>query len=207
MSTFRRLVTSNYKNFIVLALTILAVGMPVLAVTLLRGADADVLGEALRFTARIAFFAYLLIFVARPLQQLGGPAVLRTNRRFLGIAFAAVMTVHLGFIVWLHGFVIDVEIPLLILGAGGFAYALTYSMLITSFDRTTAMLGPRNWRRLHKAGLYWIGIVFAYTLAAAQEIGPVRMTLAGLFAGTLVLRVIAFVRRESKHGSDGPGDV
>ena len=196
--------TSNQKNVAVFALTTVLVGIPTTVLVLTRGSDVEALGLVLRITARTAMLLYILVFIARPLRQLTStaPAFLTANRRHLGIAMSAVMTVHLGFIVWLHGFVIDVRIPSPVLIAGGFAYSLMYLMLITSFDRSAALLGRRNWRRLHKTGLFWIGIVFAYTLVAGGlPLGPIRMLLAILFVAAVALRFAAAMKKSLKHGS------
>ena len=131
------------------------------------GADDAHLVSLLTLTARIAFMIYLLIFVARPLRQLMPNDLtkwLLSERRSLGIAFAAVHTVHLGLIFTRHDIESLLDRPLIGTAVGATAYLLMYLMLLTSFDAPARRLGPKNWRRLHKTGLYFIGFVFFATL-------------------------------------------
>ena len=53
----------------------------------------------LRVTARLAFTLFLFACIARPLSELLCiRLVLARHRRYLGIAFALVMTMHFGFV-------------------------------------------------------------------------------------------------------------
>ena len=82
------------------------------------------------------------------------------NRRLVGVAFAGVMTVHLGLLAYRFGSQPDLDHPLLKLLFGGAAYGLFYLMLITSFDAPKKAVGPRAWKILHRAGLIWAGAIF-----------------------------------------------
>lgn len=155
------------------------------------------LATSLRVSAWAGMLIFLCIFVARPLHQLRGgvlTAGLVRNRRYLGVAFAAVMSVHLVLLLYVNGFVPNVP--------GGGAYLFILLMLLTSFDRAVAVLGPRRWRLLHTAGLYWIGFIFAYTIAAAMYREP-QSGLHHLFVGLILAAVgvriaaIVKVRRQS----------
>lgn len=180
----------------------MARGLGVLALTLIATAAAagfylarsafeeEALRTVLRFTAWLAFAVYLLIFVARPLQQLrpSRPARwLLRNRRYLGISFAGIMIGHLVFLLWLNGFVFAVP--------GIVAYALILLMLVTSFDRPKKAIGPRRWRLLHKTGIYLTGTLFAGATAIALWQSPTRPLLLvfatlALAAGTI--RIAAY---------------
>jgi DMSO/TMAO reductase YedYZ heme-binding membrane subunit len=108
------------------------------------------------------------------------------------------MTAHLVLIVWLWFFVIREPIPILLLVGGGGAYAMLLLMLITSFDSTARALGPRNWRRLHKVGLYWIGAVFANTIVpdvVREPQNPFYLLTALLMLAAIAVRVLAWYRR------------
>ena len=68
-------------------------------------------------------------------------------------------------------------------------------------------LGSKNWRRLHKVGLYWIGIIFAVTLVpdvVNYPGDPVYLAIATLMVIALALRIAAFVkgRRQSTEAID-----
>ena len=183
------------KNWTVLLTVLLATALPVIAYLLPRNVDEDSLGLVLRVTGRIALLIYLLIFVARPLRQLvvsPASAWLLKNRRYLGISFATVMSVHLVLLIMLNG------IPLAIPGIA--AYALMYLMLITSFDGPAAALGPRRWRLLHKTGLYVIGAILVVVTAGdliATPGDPLRIAIALLLLAAIVVRVAAYLKRRA----------
>lgn len=158
---------SNGKNFTVF----FGVSLPLAFACVLYLKSAGVsdanLVVLLTLTARIAFLIYLLVFVARPLRQLLPTDLskwLLAERRSLGIAFAAVHTVHLGLILTRHDVESLFDRPLIGTAFGATAYLLMYLMLLTSFDAPARRIGPKNWRRLHKTGLYFIGFVFFATL-------------------------------------------
>jgi DMSO/TMAO reductase YedYZ heme-binding membrane subunit len=189
-------VSSNRKNLAVLLSCLLLTG----AVSLLIVAGDDFSEESfafvLRWGARFALLIYLAVFVARPLRQLSNHPLGRSlarNRRFIGIGFAAVMTVHLAFLLWYVG--PTVNLP------GFITYALIYLMLITSFDRPTAWLGPKRWRLLHKAGIYWLAIAYSvFMFDGLLETGEtVYAVFAALIVLALALRVAAFVKTRRKR--------
>jgi sulfoxide reductase heme-binding subunit YedZ len=186
------------KNLLVFGLTMLITGIPALFVAGQAGYADESLRLVLRSGARLALLIYLLIFVARPLRQLRPSAPARwlvANRRYLGIAFAGVMTVHLVFLIWLRGFALNVP--------GIAAYLLILAMLVTSFDGPAAMLGPRRWRILHKTGLYYLGIAFAVTAGKALyrvPLEPLHFAVAVLMIGAAGIRVAAWIDRHRRRG-------
>lgn len=154
---------NDRQNWLVLAAILALTGGP----ALLWLAGGDISDEALRvpirYTAQLAFWMYLVILIARPLQQLlrkGWTAALLRNRRLVGVAFAATMTTHLGLIAYRFGSQPELEYPLFNLLFGGSAYAFFYLMLITSFDRPRKALGPKTWKRLHRTGLVVAALIF-----------------------------------------------
>ena len=183
------------KNLLVFGSTMVVLGLPVLFQLQLAAFDDDSFGLLLRLTARLAFLVFLLVFIARPLRQLSVSTMskwLLKNRRYVGITFAAVMTVHLILLVALNG--VQLVIP------GIFAFLLIYLMLLTSFDKPAAALGPRRWRWLHKAGIYVIGGSFTLTIVSSvSEMpgNPIYLAMAALLLVSLTIRVGAFVKRDS----------
>lgn len=159
--------SSNQKNFAVLFGVALPVALACLLFLRSYGFSDENLVGLLALTARIAFMIYLVIFVVRPLRQLLPNDLtkwLLHERRSLGIAFAAVHTVHLGLIFTRHDLESLLDRPLIGTVVGATAYLLMYLMLLTSFNAPARSIGPKNWRRLHKTGLYFIGFVFFATL-------------------------------------------
>jgi DMSO/TMAO reductase YedYZ heme-binding membrane subunit len=173
---------SSTRNWIVLAGAMAAALVPSLLYWQAEGTGDDELAAVLTWTARGSTLLFLVVFAARPLNQLVKSAPTRAllrQRRLWGVAFAGVHTVHLALVVWVLYLVLDTPMPWLTAMGGGLAYALMYLMLITSFDGPARALGGRNWRILHRAGLYWIAIIFAYTIAGRW--------LDGAYSGYLVI--------------------
>ena len=121
----------------------------------------------LRLTARIAFMFWLLVFVARPLQQLFDTETTRwllRQRPAFGLALGAIMIVHLAIILYRLQVAEDFSLPFPRSVGGMAAYALLLGMIVTTFDAPKRAIGPRAWKVLHKTGLYWIGAAFVFTL-------------------------------------------
>ncbi|MCH9695653.1 MAG: ferric reductase-like transmembrane domain-containing protein [Gammaproteobacteria bacterium] len=168
--------------------------------------DANML-VPIRHTAQLAFAIYILILVARPLQQLlrkPWTAKLLRNRRLLGVAFAAVMTTHLLLIAMRFGSQPELTYPLgnLLVGAG--AYGIFYLMLITSFDGPTKALGRRRWKILHNTGLIWGGIIFGLPRSVADLSDPDYLKLGIPFLLAIVIRFIAWRRSIQRDSSRSP---
>jgi len=171
------------------------------AVLATAGTDEPGLRELVRVSVRVSFAIFLLVFVARPVRVFWPGLFTRwlvRNRRQLGVSFAVAHFLHLGDIVLLalllgDGFEIS---PVTLLG-GGLAYVLLAAMTATSFDRTARWLGPRRWKRLHRAGLYWLWVIFAqsYTFGALQK--PINVPLALAVWGALALRIAAWRARRA----------
>jgi len=78
---------------------------------------------------------------------------------------------------------------------GVVVYLLLLLMLFTSFDSAPAKLGPRNWRRLHKTGLYALGIAYFVSVGSAflkTPLDPVYLPLTVLSMVAIAIRVAAF---------------
>ena len=76
------------------------------------GISAESIDLALRISGRIAFLILVVVFAARPLQQLlkaAWTAKLLRNRKLLGVAFAGIHTAHFGLILMRHNHVDDFQ--------------------------------------------------------------------------------------------------
>lgn len=167
------------------------------AAAILPGSFKEQLGLATRLTARWAALWFLLAFTARPLfEMFGGSwrAVLR-QRRYIGLGFASIHTIHAGLFIWLIAST-DVSRPLAVWLGGGTGYLLMWAMAATSNDAAMRGLGS-NWKRLHAIGIWWIWAVFTYSYSGrffregTQTLG---LTMAGLFLLAALIRIPA-VRR------------
>ena len=194
--------TSNQRNWTVLFSTMLAVSAVVITIFDKNGISEATVSLTLRLTAWTSFLCLLLVFVARPLRQLlKSPLTgkLFKNRRYVGIAMAGSHTVHLILIVWFFTSVSESGPTPQVLVFGGVGYVLLYLMLLTSFDRPAAAIGPTAWRRLHKTGLYWMGSVFAITFVSKFFAQPDNLTYQVstlLILSTAAIRMAAHLRQK-----------
>ena len=157
----------------------------------------------IRPTAQLAFAIYLLVLVTRPLQQLlrlDWTAKLLRSRRFIGVAFAAVMTTHLGLIAYRFGSQPELEYPFFSLLVGGSTYSVFYLMLITSFDGPRKALGPRKWKILHRTGLVLAGIIFGLPRSLEELSDPVYLKFGIPFVIALLIRFTAW-QQSRRRGS------
>jgi len=197
--------TSNQRNWVVFFGAIAATAIAAAVYLSSAGANDDNIRLTLRLSARAAYLLLLVVFIARPLRQLVKTPLtlaLLKNRRLLGVAFAGIHTAHLGLIFYRADMVADFELSIGGSLLGVFTYSTIYAMFATSFDATTRAIGPRNWRVLHKAGLYWIMIAFVPTLLpeSPDQLFSSQGVLTVLAAAALVIRLTAFfVRRKAKE--------
>ena len=162
--------------------------------------DADLL-LLLRITARIALLIFLVVFIARPLRTLlvnDTTRWLLRERRSFGLAFASVHTVHAGVIMLRANMNPDFEVIVSGNLFGALIYLLILAMVITSFDGPARALGSRNWRWLHKTGLYVVGFAFLQTIVPHditefQELE--RIAIVTMAATAILIRLTAFLKK------------
>ena len=165
------------------------------------GAGDEHIRLTLRESAYLAFVLYVIVLVARPLQQLlrrDWTAKLLRNRRLVGVAFAATMTAHLGLIAYRFGTQPELEFSPNPFGMG--AYAVFYLMLITSFDAPKRALGPKRWKFLHRVGLLYAAVIFAVPRPLETITEPEYLRYGIPFAVAVLIRFTAW-RRSSRRGS------
>ena len=165
------------------------------------GLTDEALGRLLRITARLAFLIFLVAFIARPLHGLfvtDTTRWLRRERRSFGLAFASMHTVHAGVIVLSANLNPDFGLLATRNAFGALVYLLILVMVITSFDGPARAIGAANWRRLHKTGLYVIGIAFLQTIVprdSAELQDPARIALVMVTTAAILIRVAAYVKK------------
>ena len=127
-----------------------------------------------RYTARLSFACFVLVYLAAPLYQISQAAPflwLRQNRRNAGISFGLLHSIHLGALI--SYFVMTpnhTNLPTIIIGGG--AYGAMFAMLATSNDAAIRALGTKNWRILHKFGIHYLAVVFALTYLSSLAQSP-----------------------------------
>ena len=153
-----------------------------------------------RYTARLSFFLFLVVYLASPLYEVGQTRAsqwLRANRRNAGLSFGVAHIIHLGALVW---FLIVSESPtsLVTIGVGGGAYVAMFAMLATSTDGAIRRLGTTHWRRLHKFGVHYLAFVFAVTYTGGVGTPDAKpMALIILIWAAIVLRLYVFFTKRS----------
>ena len=117
---------------------------------------------------------------------------LSANRRYLGVSFAWAHGLHalaIGLLAALLGAAFEAD-PVTIV-FGGFGYALTAAMALTSFDATARWLGPRRWQQLHRTGLHTLWLIFAFNWTVSAIASLFYLPFAALAWGAAGLRFAA----------------
>jgi hypothetical protein len=184
---------STRRHTAILAMAGLALALAVtLAAYAGHGGDTHGWVMAARYTARLAFVLFMIVFLLAPAMRVTGAALLRPamrERRGLGLAFAAAHFTHLAALIM--ALVALGEAPaLLTVIFGGFGYVLLAAMALTSNDAALRRIGPQTWRRLHTFGLYYLWFIFTYTYLGRVQRSP-EMVEYWLLLGLAVL-VLAF---------------
>ncbi len=193
--------TNDKRNWQVFLGGLVLIGGVIAAWLATVGASDENIRLTMRESAFLAFMLYVVVLVARPLQQLlrrDWTAKLLRNRRLVGVAFAAAMTAHLGLIAYRFGTQPELEFSPDPFGMG--AYAVFYLMLITSFDVPKKALGPRAWKLLHRAGLLIAAVIFAVPRPLETITEPDYLRYGIPFALAVLLRFTAW-RRSRRRDS------
>ncbi len=175
--------------------TLALLGMIALLVAL-YGTDDAAVRVVIRATARTSFALFMAAFVAAPLRRAwrsGATAWLLRNRRQVGVSFAASHVLHLLAIFALYDWSLgrfgrEIGAPAILVG--GIGYVFVFALAATSFDVTAAWLGPRRWKHLHTAGMYWLWGVFTVSYVPRAFLQSAAYApLAVVALGALALRV------------------
>src|SRR5258706_6962627 len=135
------------------------------------GSDEAGLRALVRFTVRVSFLVFIVVYAAAPLRRLvPSPATrwIARNRRYLGVSFAWAHGLHafaIALLVLLLGDAFETNTATVV--GGGLGYLFVAGMAATSFDRSARWLGPRRWALLHRAGLQWLWFIFALNWTGA----------------------------------------
>ena len=113
----------------------------------------------------------------------------------LGVAFAGIHFAHLGLIVYRDRQVADFTFRILENALGGLMYLFIFLMFVTSFDAPARWLGVRNWRILHRLGLYAVLVAFLQTIVpdSREQVFSINGVLTLLAALAIVIRLTVFL--------------
>jgi hypothetical protein len=149
-------------------------------------------------SVRCALPLFLVAFTASSLATLWPGTFTRwllSNRRYIGLAFAASMVWHFTFVGYtflVFGRQLNLTVTTLDLIGAAFLAALA----LTSFRRTARRLGPANWRRLHKIGVYaiWLLATYIYASGFHYQHDGFHLAATSIFVAAWLLRVAAWSR-------------
>jgi hypothetical protein len=125
--------------------------------------EAYGVSEMIQMSVRCTVPMLFLAFAASAMKTLFPGSFSRwllTNRRYIGLSYAAAMAWQLFFILWMwmgHWEYYTEEVYGLediIFQIGG--YAFIFAMTITSFFPVRRKMSLLQWRVLHKTGIYWL---------------------------------------------------
>jgi methionine sulfoxide reductase heme-binding subunit len=177
-----------------LALIGLALGL-MAVVILAQDPGVDGVRRVIRATARTSLLLFCMAFIASAAWQYFPNAWTRwqrQNRRYLGLGFALSHGIHAAAIVYFavldpENFDITSNTGSRI--SGGIAYLFIILMSLTSFNRTAAWLGPRAWKILHTAGIYYIWTSFMIAFGKRIPMSTLYILPVTLLLALLVFRL------------------
>lgn len=174
--------------------------------------DIEGIRLVIRATARTSLILFVLAFTASAMTALAPNAATRwqrQNRRYLGVSFAVSHLIHLCAILSLAA--VDRSLfwqltNIMTILLAGAAYLFIAAMAATSFDRSAAWLGPRNWRRLHLIGGWYIWVSFAVAVGKRVPFDSFYWPMAVLLLAAAAVRLIAMFQRGRKAAAfNAPG--
>jgi hypothetical protein len=154
------------SDAIVLVAGAVALGLAALCLAL-AGTDQEGTAVGLRATALLSFPFLVGVYAASALAALWPGELsewLLPRRRLLGLAFSAVLTVHLVLIAHLLSLPPDPPPTVLGLTPGFVAYLFLAAMALASFSRIAKAIGPARTRLLFRVGLHWVFAIFTLAL-------------------------------------------
>lgn len=152
------------------------------------------LRAAIRITARSSFVLFLAAFSASSLAFFLPSRATRwqlANRRYLGISFALSHLIHGAAIIALAVRTGGGSLTARVIGlaGAGVLYGFILFMLVTSFDRTAAWVGPRAWKTVHSTGSILIFLTFLATYGRLLADSRAFLPQVGLLLAVLGLRI------------------
>lgn len=161
---------SNLERWVLFSLIIVLAS----ALELICWLFTDLSGEEeyrhmIRVSVRLAWPMLIIVFVTSALGSLWpGTATtwLGRNRKYIGLAFSAVMLWQIFFIILLMRTGANIFPPgpaVLIIVSDLIGYTLLLLMTLTSFEYIKRRLSFPAWKRLHKIGVYYIWAIYLYS--------------------------------------------
>ncbi len=193
----------RWQRWKIVGLALAVIGACLAFVFVRDGWSDDGLRAAIRVTARSSFVLFLAAFSASSLATFRPSPATRwqlASRRYLGISFALSHLIHAAVIVALAartgGGSLSARAAGLI--GGGLVYGFIVFMLVTSFDRTAAWVGPRVWKTTHTIGGYLVFLTFLLSYGGRASESLLYLPHVLLLLAVLGLRIARRVRRQRR---------
>ena len=137
----------------------------VLMMTRVDLSGAEGVSSMIQLSVRFAVPWLYLVFAASAIQVVFPGLFSRwllRNRKYIGLCLAVAMGWQLFFILWLTGIHTDYYVSevyvLSDVVEGVIGYALLTAMVLTSFDFGRSRLTSKQWKLLHRSGIYWLWV-------------------------------------------------
>ena len=217
MPVKRRASGKLYSGWSLFTLASLSMSLGVLfAATRVDLSTASGVSAMLQLSVQLAVPWLYLAFAASSLAVLvPGKASrwLLRNRRMVGLSFAAGMAWQLLFILWLvfghRQYYLEHAYSPYDLAEQVPGYIVLIAMTVTSFGPGRRLLSPRQWRVLHKGGIYFLWAVvwstYWFELYYYDDIQAIDYVYYWAGFGAWLLRVMAWVKhREARPAVPAP---
>jgi len=154
------------KNILITAIPVVfALILSVLAL-LMYGTGEDGIRHFNRYTARISFSIFIVIFALPGIKFLFREKFyhrIEQNQRYLMLAMLIIMLIHLGGIYYIYQILPEMPVKLSTFAGGGLAYLMIFLLFILGRDGKNNESKGKIWSFAMSFGLYWIWFIFAFT--------------------------------------------
>jgi hypothetical protein len=172
---------------------------------------AQAVSSMIQLSVRCAVPLLFLVFAISAVQVIFPGTLSRwliRNRKYIGLCFAAAMGWQGFFILWLVGIHTEYYVREVYVFSdvieGVFGYAFLIAMVLTSFEFGRRHLTQKQWKLLHRSGIYWLWIyawsVYWFNLFYYE--GPaVPIDYVYYWAGLMAwcLRLAAWSKKRSRQ--------
>jgi hypothetical protein len=197
-------VLNGWRLFVLVVISMTAI--VIYAMTTMNLADPRDISAMIQLSVRLAVPWLFLAFAASSLVVVMPGNFSRwlvQNRRIIGLCFAAGMAWQLLFILWMvfghWNYYLDEAYSYYDLAEQLPGYLVLIAMTITSFRSGRRMLTPRQWRVLHKGGIYFLWVVvwstYWFELFYYDDVQRIDYIFYWMGFGAWGVRMLAWTRK------------
>jgi hypothetical protein len=194
----------SYRGWAITGWNSVALVAMSLLVLAAAGTGEDGVRMLIRATARSSALLFLIAFLARPTRQLwrtDATAFAIKNRRYFGVSMAVSHLIHGLAILWLLTvFPSAYQVNLTTLVGGGLGFVLIAAMAATSSDAAFKALGRARWQLLHRTGVWYLWLIFAFTFVPDPARGwdALHAVAVAAFTAAPLVRAAAYLKTRRK---------